>query len=69
MLLFKAVIFSFQLMISTTQADVTITDNVTFDIGNDFNNGFDLTGTRYDAGSVIAGKITISITGRYFSKF
>ena len=35
------------------QADLTIEDNATFDIGNDFQNGFRLNRTDYDGGDII----------------
>ena len=47
------------------QADFTVTDNATFDIGNDFGNGFDLNGAQYYGGNISAGNFNV-ITGRYF---
>ena len=47
------------------QADFTITDNATFDIENDFNNGFYLDTTRYDGGDIIANNFNVT-TGNSF---
>ena len=47
------------------QADFTITDNATFDIGNDFGNGFVLDGTRYGGGNISAGNFNVT-AGNYF---
>ena len=47
------------------QADLTITDNATFDIGNDFNNGFYLDATRYDGGDISADNFNVT-AGNYF---
>ena len=46
------------------QADITITENATFDIGNDFNNGFYLDGFR-GGGNIIAD--SFNVTAYYFS--
>ena len=46
------------------QADFTITDNATFDIGNDFNNGFYLDGYYQDGGDIIADNFNVAY---YFS--
>ena len=42
------------------QADFTITDNATFDIGNDFGNGFDLNGAQYYGGNISAGNFNVT---------
>ena len=47
------------------QADLTITDSATFDIGNDFGNGFYLNRTQYDGGNISAGNFNVT-AGRYF---
>ena len=46
------------------QADITITDNATFDIGNDFNNGFYLNRTQYDGGNISADNFNVT-AGRF----
>ena len=51
----------------TNQADITITDNATFDIGNDFRNGFYLSGTWYDGGNISAGNF--NVTADYFLNY
>ena len=48
-----------------SQADLTITYNATFDIGNDFNNGFYLDATRYDGGDISADNFNVT-AGNYF---
>ena len=53
-------------MISTTKQILLITDNASFDIGNDFNNGFYLDGYGYqDGGDIIADNF--NVTAYYFS--
>ena len=51
------------------QANVTSTDNATFDIGNDFNNGFYLNGTEYDGGNISADKFNVVAGQRFFNGY
>ena len=46
------------------QADLTVTDSATFDIGNDFYNGFYLNGIHY-GGDIIANNFNVT-AGHYF---
>ena len=48
-----------------SQADITITENATFDLENDFLNGFKLDGTDYDGGNISAGSFNVT-TGNNF---
>ena len=50
------------------QADLTITYNATFDIGNDFLNGFKLDGTGYDGGNISADNFTVTAGSRFFNR-
>ena len=48
------------------QADITITDNATFDIGNDFNNGFYLDGYQ-DGGDISAGSFNVTAGDDFYN--
>ena len=47
------------------QADITITDNATFDIENILINGFDLDGTDYNGGDIIADSFNVTAGGNF----
>ena len=47
------------------QADLTITDNASFDIGLNFNNGFYLNRKQYNGGNISTGNFNVT-TGRFF---
>ena len=49
------------------QADFTITDSATFDIGLNFNNGFYLNGTIYDGGDIIANNFNVTAGGYFYN--
>ena len=49
------------------QADFTITDSATFDIGNDFWNGFRLSGTDYDGGNISADNFNVTAGDRFYN--
>ena len=48
------------------QADFTITDNATFDIGNDFWNGFYLNGYQ-NGGDISAGSFNVTAGADFFN--
>ena len=50
------------------QADFTITDNATFDIGNDFWNGFYLNGYQ-NGGDISAGSFNVTAGADFFNQF
>ena len=49
------------------QADLTIEDNATFDIGNDFQNGFRLNRTDYDGGDISANNFNVAAGGYFYN--
>ena len=53
----------------SNQADITITENATFDIENDFFNGFNLDGTGYSGGDIIADNFNVTVGNDFFNLF
>ena len=51
-----------------SQADITITENATFDIENDFLNGFDLDGTDYNGGDIIADSFNVTAGNNFINR-
>ena len=69
MLLFKARNLFFSAYDLSNQADITITENATFDIENDFFNGFNLDGTGYSGGDIIADNFNVTVGNDFFNLF
>ena len=53
----------------SNQADITITENATFEIENDFLNGFNLDGTNYDGGDIIANSFNVTAGNNFVSRY
>ena len=51
------------------QADITITENATFDLANDFFNGFILDGTNYDGGDIISGSFNVTAGNNFINRY
>ena len=51
------------------QADLTIEDNATFDIGNDFQNGFRLNRTDYDGGDISADNFNVTAGNNFYNRY
>ena len=51
------------------QADITITENVTFDLENNFLNGFLLDGTDYNGGDIIAGSFNVTAGNNFINRY
>ena len=51
------------------QADIIITENATFEIENDFENGFDLGGTSYDGGNITADSFNVTAGDEFINRY
>ena len=51
------------------QADITITENATFEIENDFGNGFNLDGTGYAGGDIIADSFNVTAGNNFLNRY
>ena len=51
------------------QADITITENATFDLENDFKNGFNLDGTGYAGGDIIADSFNVTAGNNFLNRY
>ena len=52
-----------------SQADITITENATFDLENDFKNGFKLDGTDYDGGNISANSFNVTAGNDFINRY
>ena len=51
------------------QADITITENATFDLENNFLNGFNLDGTAYAGGDIIADSFNVTAGSNFLNRY
>ena len=51
------------------QADITITENATFDLENNFLNGFLLDGTDYNGGDIIVGSFNVTAGNNFINRY